>query len=406
MELLEAIKARHSTREFLKDKIPFNILEELVEAARLAPSACNLQLTEYIVLEDEKIISELREKVSDKFDWAPNFIVVIYDSRFTVHRHANIQSAGMGVENILLMAVEKGVSACPMAGFKNDAALKEILGIPEIYKIALIVALGYPRDREVKDGQRLPLLRIMHKNRYSALAKPLKATTLISRYDVRDIINYRERLAPVYLYKNHYRLGNFSLETNREIIEVFKNIKLEGKILDLFSYDGDFLRGLADISQSKNWQIFASDYLDYTLNIIRKTLPHVTCVAIGEDNKIQFADSSLDAVLAVNKLQFTPELGKLVAEVNRILKPGGRVYIIDFKMPWFKSLLRLYYGKKLNVYENNSFYKIGPFGSLGRRKMAVIFGKYGFKKNQMRQIFRDNSYKFYLSIFEKSKVCL
>lgn len=61
MEALECIKTRRSVRKFTDEKIPHEVLEELVETARFAPSWKNTQIARYIVVEDK----ELQEKIAN-----------------------------------------------------------------------------------------------------------------------------------------------------------------------------------------------------------------------------------------------------------------------------------------------------------------------------------------------------
>ena len=54
----------------------------------------------------------------------------------------------MAVENMILVALDKGIGACPIMGFK-EKVLKQMLNIPEHYDIALVLALGYPDESPV-----------------------------------------------------------------------------------------------------------------------------------------------------------------------------------------------------------------------------------------------------------------
>ena len=60
MEVYEAIKKRRSVRKFIQDrKIDREVLERLIEAARLAPSASNIQPVKYVIVDDEKLAEEI-----------------------------------------------------------------------------------------------------------------------------------------------------------------------------------------------------------------------------------------------------------------------------------------------------------------------------------------------------------
>jgi nitroreductase len=143
MELLDALKTRRSHRSYHKDKpVPRETILELIAAARLAPSSCNLQLTQYVVIDDQALLDELAKSVSYKFEYAPACIVVIYDPRITVEHHSAVMTAGMEVENLLLRATELGLGACPLAGFSHDRKIKRRLGIPDHLELLLLISVG------------------------------------------------------------------------------------------------------------------------------------------------------------------------------------------------------------------------------------------------------------------------
>ena len=81
MDVFEAIERRVSDRSFEPRKVPRELVADLLEAARWAPSSCNLQLAEYIVVDDDEILGVLAAEVTRKFTWGSTFIVFIYDPR-------------------------------------------------------------------------------------------------------------------------------------------------------------------------------------------------------------------------------------------------------------------------------------------------------------------------------------
>ena len=104
MELNEALLNRRSIRRFKADPIPAETIREVIQAGRLAPSASNRQLCEFVVVDDERVRERIcREAGAQKIILnAPVLIVVVYDNRFNADHYANIQSASAAVENMLL----------------------------------------------------------------------------------------------------------------------------------------------------------------------------------------------------------------------------------------------------------------------------------------------------------------
>src|SRR3989344_6232320 len=113
MNLDEVFKKRRSIRHYLDKPVPREIIHKLIEATQLAPNSCNMQLVRYIVIDHGELLRELRKKVSYKFAYSPCAILVVSDSRITVERKSAVMSAGMAVENLLLKAVDLGLSALP-----------------------------------------------------------------------------------------------------------------------------------------------------------------------------------------------------------------------------------------------------------------------------------------------------
>jgi len=158
----ETILRRRSIRRFRNQNIPYEILERCVDAARLAPSAKNLQPLEYIVV-DEK---DVRERVFDTLGWASNlpdgrppssnqpraYIVIIVDtdsiprSGYAGYKY----DVGLSAGNICLTALEKGIGSCILASVERRR-LRGILKIPENYNIELVIALGYPAEEPVAE---------------------------------------------------------------------------------------------------------------------------------------------------------------------------------------------------------------------------------------------------------------
>src|SRR3990172_1781235 len=83
MELLEAIKGRRSTRAFKKQTIPDNAIETLIEAARCAPSAGNIQPWEFVIVKNQTVRKKLAEAALNQrhVEEAPVVIVVCADEK-------------------------------------------------------------------------------------------------------------------------------------------------------------------------------------------------------------------------------------------------------------------------------------------------------------------------------------
>jgi len=164
MDVYEAVTKRRSIREFKDIPVPYDILERCVDAARLAPSAVNRQLCEHIIVDDEQLLPQVLDTVGSwagqkrpADGWSPGrrpkaYIITLINNSLETElggtRDVTTYDVGMAAENMILVALEQGVGACPILAFE-EAKLKPVLNIPDEYDIVLVVALGFPDESPV-----------------------------------------------------------------------------------------------------------------------------------------------------------------------------------------------------------------------------------------------------------------
>ena len=158
MGTYELVLKRRSIRRFKNIPIRYEILEKCVNAARLAPSAANLQPLEYIIVDAEPLLP----KVFDMLRWAafiapsadpppghrPTAYIVVLIREGAGYKGLENYDAGLAVENMILVALEEGIGSCCIHSINRDG-LRGLLSIPEDYIISLVLALGYPDESPV-----------------------------------------------------------------------------------------------------------------------------------------------------------------------------------------------------------------------------------------------------------------
>ena len=169
--VLEAIKKRQSVRSYQNKEIPEDVLRQVLEAGRLAPSANNKQHWKFIVVKDE----DLRKKLvpackNQKFvEEAPVVIAgcgTDPDYVMTCGEHSYSIDLAIALDHISLEAASLGLGTCWIGAFYQDQ-VKEILGVPEGVRVVNLLTLGYPKELGPKTGRK-PLSEIVCYNKYSS----------------------------------------------------------------------------------------------------------------------------------------------------------------------------------------------------------------------------------------------
>jgi nitroreductase len=168
MDLSEAIKGRRSIRAFKPQDIPEETVEKLIDAARHAPSAGNIQPWEFIIARNPDIKKTLAQAAHQTFiEEAPIVIVVCADEKRSSSGYGNrgetlycIQDTAAATQNILLTAYSLGLGTCWIGAFNENEA-KKALKTPKGIRPVAMIPVGYPNKTPSQRGRR-PLNRIVH----------------------------------------------------------------------------------------------------------------------------------------------------------------------------------------------------------------------------------------------------
>ncbi len=160
MDIEEAIKKRVSVRGYDNRPIARSDIQLCLDAARLAPSACNAQPWEFIILDRPKLRGKACDAVLDGIYGlnafirnAPVLVVVVTDEKKWLVKVCDVVRStklylidlGIACEHLVLRAMELGIGTCYLGWF-NERKVKELLGIPKTKRVHIIISMGYPRD--------------------------------------------------------------------------------------------------------------------------------------------------------------------------------------------------------------------------------------------------------------------
>ena len=158
MEFLDLVKKRYSVRAYKPIPVEDEKLQQVLEAARLAPTGANRQAFQLIVVHTKGREEELR-KIYDK-DWFVQAPVIICACAIVApgqpyNEGGSSLNIGIVMDHLIMAATSLGLGTCWIGAFNHDEA-KRILGFPEEAKPVICAAIGYldeavqPRPRTRK----------------------------------------------------------------------------------------------------------------------------------------------------------------------------------------------------------------------------------------------------------------
>ena len=152
--MYETIVGRRTIRKFKPDPVPRDLLARLIETARLAPSAANLQPLEFVVVDADGPRAEVfpclkwAAYIAPAGDPRPGeepaaYVVTMVNTK--VREKMFEYDVGAAMENMILAARAEGVGSCWLLSIDRDR-LRAVLGVPEAYRVDSVLALGYPAE--------------------------------------------------------------------------------------------------------------------------------------------------------------------------------------------------------------------------------------------------------------------
>ena len=167
--MLEAIKGRRSIRAFKSQNVPQEVVAELIDVARWAPSAGNIQPWEFIIIRKPEIKKRLVEAALGQafIEEAPVVIVVCANESRSSQGYGSrgkmlycLQDTAAAIQNIHLLAYSLGLGSCWIGAFKEEEA-REVLKLPQGIRPIAIIPVGYPAEAP-PPGNRRPISQIVH----------------------------------------------------------------------------------------------------------------------------------------------------------------------------------------------------------------------------------------------------
>ena len=380
--IMDTIKSRRSIRTFQeKVEVETEKVLRVIDAAQWAPSACNKQLWEFIVVTDKRIKERIvtEAKAVSFLQNAPLLIFVLYPKDINKEYFANIQSAAAAIQNMLLVAYEEGLGSVWIAACGERRILHKILNVPESFLIVSAVALGYPKKQPVPP-QRRSLNEIIHFNSYPK--KKEKRFPSFHLWNPEAILDYRSKGIRATSPSEEF-FENLSAEAEfyKEIEISLKYIQVNSVLLDILSFSGNHIleilkrKALSEVyihDVSEDIYYFLEERKDY-LGLQKVKINF----QLGTLSEILYTDNYFDVVTCFKKLNLIHYPQKMLHEIHRVLKNNGRLILSLWN---FFSSSGINYLVKNTLLEKDSYItNEGPLRPLNLFSITQELERTGFK---------------------------
>jgi nitroreductase len=176
MNVLEAIRMRRSVREYSTKPLPPEVLSQMRQALRAAPSACNFQPWRFVMVTDPQQRRKLAQAANGQM-WMADAPVTVVACGLADQAYKKMGGRGNSVEvdvaiavdHLTLAAVDGGLGTCWIGAF-DEKKVKRLLDIPAEVKVVAITPLGYPAraglNRPLEDRRRKDETELFSMERY------------------------------------------------------------------------------------------------------------------------------------------------------------------------------------------------------------------------------------------------
>ncbi len=180
MDVFEAITTRASITRYTEEGVDREKVARILEAARWAPSAGNMQSWEFIVVEDDDLKEKMAQHAQNQphVREAPVVIVILADMEKAERRYGGrgrdlyaLQETAAGMQNMLLQAHNENLGAAWVGAFEEEP-VRDLLYIPERARPVAIITVGHPAERPEKPSK-LPISNITYVNKYGKRITPV-----------------------------------------------------------------------------------------------------------------------------------------------------------------------------------------------------------------------------------------
>ncbi|MCB9898992.1 MAG: nitroreductase family protein [Planctomycetes bacterium] len=172
MDFWRALYERRTTRQFDAARpVAREVVLELLDAALIAPTSCNLQMWDFVVV-DDPVQREKLGRLSTQVLTTPVSIYVAYGKEYSEEGHANVQSVAAAMQNMSLAAHVLGMGTFWINQLGPRDEVGRILGLPTDREVVAALAVGWPKVYPTRAPKRRPFEHVVHWNHFSGRPIP------------------------------------------------------------------------------------------------------------------------------------------------------------------------------------------------------------------------------------------
>ncbi len=342
------LERRRSTRMFKEEPVPRALLERLVRAATLLPTACNRQLWHFVAVSDPEIktkISRLSDAQQSYLYDAPVLLAVFYDTSLETRNPCNTAeiSAGIAIGGLLLAAEAHGLGAIYLGGIRKPAGIGKALGAPPCLRCFGLVCVGWSDDDPPAPSRR-PVTETLEFNACTLPSARFHADIRPHGWSLAQTADFRDKLL---WYKGvHIDGKTLHVDPDPRCSPVFQFMigRLgmmiarhdNPRVLDVLSFNGDVVFQLLNTAGRQVNTVYAYDLTPgiarYIQERFRRLAPpgSFECVVNSDASRvaIPLPDGHVQVICCYERLEHFEDPLPLLREMRRVLAPGGRALIL------------------------------------------------------------------------------
>lgn len=349
--VLNSLADRHSCRVFDGNPMDNDVIRQIVLDGTQAPSSCNQQQWHFIVVTDRDALRHARDIAGGNphFAECSALIYLTFQKGWAHRNYSVVQSVGAAAYHMLLSTHLRGYSGIWNAGVGDHSALREMLGIPEIFEILGALAIG--RAAENAPGIKAPRRpddSILSFERFQRPAETIYPVKPADSYPCDRIANHDNPFAEWNPTKWSWaQLGDlrgYSVwaksptpgvfisarhgEATQRELEILGPVSADARVAEIMPWGGTTTVEMRK-HLPKTAHLNVVELSEHNLSFIRERLRQEalenpnTAFHVADGGQLPFEDGALDTIYFPQSFEQIPDLPAMIKEAKRVLKDGG-----------------------------------------------------------------------------------